>query len=427
MKKAKKMKRFKRLKCKKLFQFSHTMRQMLAPVLCAIFTVCMAMMVKGQMTVYQVALEQKNLYVLFMGVIALGVIALGIWSIVTKAYATGMICALGILATVAASYQVLFSFKDFCMHAWLAVLAGMVVYAIWRRVNYLPNLLFYGLCVICIGVMLLLKIFGKAEQGAVLGIPFPPGSDNLLRPGEIVKFLTMVLGACAYTTPMRKACYSITNLFCCAMFLLCNDLGGAVLLFALFWVMSYMLYDNRILSISIVVIAAAGLFFAIFVLGFADHAKSRLLNWFSAMEQNQQQHTYIRAMLLGGFGGLGLEHSEIMTAQFAARNDGALAGVMAIYGVPVAAVTMSAYALLALTPAYNRSTHPSGYLILVQMSIFVACHCILNLGGALDLLPFTGIVSSVISAGGVALICFGSLMGLCFAALHTTNRSFKEV
>jgi cell division protein FtsW (lipid II flippase) len=139
-----------------------------------------------------------------------------------------------------------------------------------------------------------------------------------------------------------------------------------------------------------------------------------------------QQREFITATLLGGFRGLGLGNAHHFTEIFASREDGAIAGVMAIYGVPMVCVAIGSYALLMAQPLYNRAVYPSNYLIMSQVSALIFCQVILNFAGSLDLLPFTGVNGPLISAGGSSAICFCVLLGMIAASLHPAVKTKKE-
>lgn len=399
----------------------HPHLQMFAPVCCVLFLVMLSVMVLSQMDVCAAAAQHKGTFLLFMTCTAVGVVALSIWSLASHTHITCQICALGILLGVASSYQLLFDYGNFCTYVLYAVAAALAAYFLWRNVDIIPDLFFYGLAILPVMLMVLLRLFGTVSRGAYLTLWG-------LRVGEYVKVMLILLGASSHVNNKRKMIYCAITMICLLLFLLCKDLGPAVLLFVIFVMNTYLLFDNKKLSLGIIILAVVGLFYVVNFTAFGAHALSRFKNCFHAMDDpTGQQHNFIRAVLAGGFGGLGFEYSHIVTNVFAIEHDGALMGVMAMFGFPMIVLVMAAYAAIAITPAYNRSVHPTGYLILAQMSAYVVCHSVLNLCGAGDVLPFTGITGPIISEGGQALLCFGGLMGLSIAALHPKITPVQEV
>ena len=99
---------------------------------------------------------------------------------------------------------------------------------------------------------------------------------------------------------------------------------------------------------------------------------------------------------------------------------------MAVLGVPTAMITLGAYAFLAAQPAMNKSVYTSAFLIHAQLGMYILVHVLLNILGALDVLPMTG-VAVFTSAGGTVAICFSILLGLGAAALDPHLAPYKEV
>lgn len=406
----------------KLHLISHA-----AVIVCLLFILFLTMMVQWQITATGAAFSANGKYLFSMVLIAVAVLAAGIWSFRSQANMGGMICALGILAAVGSSYQMIFpsSYSTYLLSMLLSAACAVFFYHFQRRVLQIPTSLFIALSALSIGLMLVLLKFGTVENNALLGIKIIGG--KFFRPAEFVKILVIYLGAHSYRNKLRQSLFCFVSLVCCLLCVKCDDLGAAVIIFANFVILTYLLFDSRAFSTLVVVGAVIGLWVVLEFTGYGAHAKVRLQNLFHAMEQMAgQQRGFLRAVIFGGFSGLGLGRTDLMSDIFAISTDGCLAGVMALYGVPMIFITMLAYGVLAVTPAFNRSLTPMGYLLLTQMTTYVFCHSFLSLAGAMDLAPFTGVATAVVSVGINAFSAFGILVGLAAGSLHPANYNLKE-
>ena len=392
-------------------------RQLALMLACGAFAAVMARMVVAQNQALEVPFAGETTYIRFMLFIVGFVVLANLYSMAVDANFATLIAAAGILFTVGAAYQFLFGvIKEYAFVSAGTLVAAAVVYAVCRRVDNISDRWFWGI-VILIGLLLLANVlFGHKDRGAKLTISLGPIS---IQPGEYVKVLTMILGACSYHNRRRSFIYCATVLVVCMIMVgLINDLGNTMVIFAMFVWMTYQLFDNRRLSIGLIVAAFLLVALAAIV---KPHVLGRFKNWGNVMELRGkafEQFPVIRSIIFRGVGGGGLADSANVLSINAVEDDVALGGVTAIYGIAITTIAMMGYALLVAQPAYNRSVHPVGYLFLGQLSIYVFAQSALNLGGALDTLPFTGVVAPLISDGKNQMLCFGVLLGLAAAAIH---------
>ena len=337
-----------------------------------------------------------------------------------------LICAITVLIGISASYLLLFNsfMKQMCLMV-LGMAIGIAVFYTWRRKNLLTDRGFRKLIIAIVVLLVVNVVFGQEENGARLRIDL--FGLFTFQPGEVVKVLLVLLGACSYGNQQRSILYCLAALGSCVVLLLLRDMGGAVVIFAMFVLMTYLLFDNRILSLTIIGLALVGFICLIKV---SPYAANRLDAWTRVMEKENtwQQRNFIKAVLYGGFRGLGvhnafmsgldLENAGMLVDIYAISSDGALAGIMAVYGVPMVFLAVGAYTVLILQPVYNRSVYPSNFLITTQTSMLLFCQVVLNFCGSLDLLPFTGLAVPLLSQGGTAVLTFAAMMGLEAAALH---------
>lgn len=397
-------------------------KQLLLPALCTAFLVLLGKYLLVQPLTGDF-LTRQSLLVTALTAVTVLMLTGCIYSYFCKARIQSYLCAVCILMAIGITYQFFFQgFSKYITMLLLSTVIGIATYLIYRRINILNNFLF-GACIAAILLLLIANgVFGEERNGARLWIDLKLFD---FQPGELVKVLLILLGASAFQNPVRSVIYCATCLISCACLLLFRDLGGAVVIFALFILMVYLLFDNRLLSLGLIVAAVAGLAIA---LRLFPYANARFSSWFHAMDNPDsfQQRKYIIGILMGGFDGLGVEDHGLFTRVFAAENDGALAGVMAVLGVPMILLTLGSYALLAAQASLNRSVYTSSFLILAQMCVYIAVHVLLNFAGAADLLPFTGVVAPLISSGGSATLCFGMLLGLGAAALNPHLEYYRE-
>lgn len=358
---------------------------------------------------------KQGVYVISMSIILLFYTAASVYIQLSGAALRTLAAALTLLMGIGTTYQFLFYLSaQYIIMLLLSIGLAVGGYFVWRRVQDVPDRLFYITVGVIGGLLLANLLFGSTFNGAKLWIVVAGFS---IQPGELVKLLLVALGGLSYRSTRRSYIYCATAIISCGVLLLLRDLGDATVIFATFLLMSYMLFDSRVVSLGIAGGAVAGLCCAVAAL---PYARSRIAAFGHAMDSAgfDQQRNAIKGIIFGGFGGLGIENSEYVTGKFAADSDTALAGVMAVFGVVMFCLVIFAYVLLVLQPAFNRSVHTSAHLVLCQVSVLLTAQVLLNFCGTVDLLPFTGIVAPYISSGGSAMLAFGGMSGLCAASLH---------
>lgn len=394
------------------------------PALCVLFIVLLTATVTRQIPEGSAVADRAATFSTFMAFTAVLVAVLSLWSIAIDLNGLGLICATGILIAVGSSYHLLYSdYSKYCMSICLMLAAAAASYLVLRQVNVLPDKLFILAGAAVLALLVLNIKFGLVDNGAIQSIPLGPIAFH---PGEFVKVLLMVLGAFAFRNNKRSAAYFLLCAVTCAVMVLkIRDLGGMLVVFACFLLMTYLLLDSKPITIGIIVCAIVAFVLAVNMI---SHVAQRMANWGNAMfnTDSTQQRSYLTAILYGGFDGLGVENARYMTSVFASEHDGALAGVLAVYGFPMLLVTIVAYGVLIAQPMFNRSIHPSGFLLQAQISMYIFCQVALNLGGGTDTLPFTGICAPIISEGVNNTVCFGLLLGMSLAVMHPKVKYLKE-
>ena len=337
------------------------------------------------------------------------------------------LCAVFVLLGISTSTRVLFEgFYGLTGEAGFIILGAMIMPVTFFLAMYfrlqLPKKAFgvvTALILMMVGLNFITIFIGESKNGSFNWITLGGIS---LQPSEFVKAGLIVLGCCAFINTRRKLLYSALIVVGCIVVALSGDIGAVVIFGCLFIVMTQLLYDEEWLSLLIIVLGIAA-FAAIILLSknkiISETAYRRMQDWGNAMTNEKifQQKNFITATVLGGWKGLGIENAKQFFQIYAGGTDGVLACVQAVYGLPMLLVTMGCYIIIILQCGFNHGTAPSCHLFLTQIAVFFTVQVLLNYGGALDVLPFTGIVSPLLSQGGSSTLCTMALMGIMFACL----------
>ena len=256
------------------------------------------------------------------------------------------------------------------------------------------------------------KRFQNQDAGASINL-----AGLSLQPGEFVRILLMLMAVYSVNSLFRQIGFSVMSLWVCFRAAVSHDdFGMAVPIFAVTLVAMYLLFDqadNKRLLRGMILMALAAFVIAVVLV---PKVRMRITGWFHPF-RNYQQREFTYAVMLSGWQGLGAEYSHIFTDVFAAENDGALLGVMAVFGVPVLLAVMLCFIGLVAQASCNYGVCPEADLILAQTAALIAVQAMLNFAGSAGVLPFSGTQAILISAGGSSIIATGVLLGMTAAAL----------
>ena len=295
------------------------------------------------------------------------------------------------------------------------------------RVNHLTKWV-YGASLALLAINL---VFGRTQYGAANWITLPGGIS--VQPSEVVKVGFIFVGAAGLDQlQTRKNLFGflVFSALCVGALVLMGDFGTALIFFATYLIISFMRSGD---FATFVVAIGAAVFASAIVLRFKPYISDRFSAWGHVFEEPyvwdtgfQQARTLIYCAS-GGVFGVGLGNGFCKNL-FASESDiviGILCEEMGIITAVVMAVAVGAlvfYARAITTRSrstfYSISACCAAGLLVIQLS--------LNLFGATDILPLTGVTFPFISAGGSSMISCWGLMAFIKAADERTYAVRRE-
>ena len=302
---------------------------------------------------------------------------------------------------------------------------GMVLFCIIIKAIENPdkvNKIRLPMMVFAVGLLLLSIVFGKITNGASNWIYI--GSISV-QPSELVKIIYIFIGASALDklqTSKNLLEFIIFSVVCVGLLALMGDFGTALIFFVTFLLIAFMRsgdFKTVILAIS------AAIFGITFVLRFkpyvADRFKAWRNVWHYASDYGYQQTHVLTFIASGGLFGVGIGNGFLK--QVAASESDLVFGLVAEeMGVIVAITLAIAVGMLVIyaraittrsrSTFYSISACCAAGLLVVQIS--------LNIFGATDILPLTGVTFPFISSGGSSIISCWGLIAFIKAADERT-------
>ena len=255
-------------------------------------------------------------------------------------------------------------------------------------------------------------VFGKVTNGAANWVRI--GSISF-QPSEFVKTLFIFIGASALDQLMTKKNLIeliVFSVVCVGLLAFMGDFGTALIFFITFLLIAFMRSgDFR----TVILAVASAVFGVVLVLSYKPYVADRFKTWRHVWEYTStggfQQASAMMYIASGGLFGVGIGNGFFKQIG-ESESDLVFALIGEEMGIIVAIVIALAVALLIIyaraittrsrSAFYSISACCAAGLLVVQLS--------LNVLGAVDILPFTGVTFPFISAGGSSIIsCWGLL------------------
>ncbi len=295
----------------------------------------------------------------------------------------------------------------------ISTVVGFVIFCAIIKLIEDPDKLYrfrIPLMIAAVGLLGVSIVFGKVTNGAANWIHIGPLS---FQPSELVKVIYILIGAGALDKLNTKKDLFIFigfSVVCVGLLAVMRDLGTALIFFVTFLLIAFMRSGD---FKTIILAVSAAVFGAIFAIRFmpyvADRFKAYRHVWEYAQAEGYQQTHVLTFIASGGLFGVGIGNGFLK--QVAASESDLVFGLVAEeMGIIVAITLALAVALLVVyaraittrsrSTFYSISACCAAGLLVVQLT--------LNIFGATDLLPLTGVTFPFISAGGSSVIgCWG--------------------
>lgn len=297
----------------------------------------------------------------------------------------------------------------------IAMLIGVILFCVLVKFFENPDRVNSWRMFIMIGSVGLLAVnivFGRVTNGAANWIALGPVT---VQPSEFVKVAFIFVGAAALDKLQTKRNFFefiIFSAICVGALALMGDFGTALIFFATFLLIAFM-RSGDLKTVILAVVSAA--FAGTIVLKFKPYVANRFSAWGHVWEHAQstayQQARVLTYMASGGLCGVGVGNSYL---KYVAASESDLVfglvseemGVIVSFAIAGAIIALAFYARAITTRSrstfYSISACCAAGLFIVQSA--------LNILGATDILPLTGVTLPFVSAGGSSIIsCWGLL------------------
>lgn len=308
----------------------------------------------------------------------------------------------------------------------IAAVIGMIIFCIIIKLIEDPdkvNKLRLPMMIAAVGLLLLSIVFGKITNGAANWIYI--GSLSV-QPSELVKIIYIFIAASSLDklqTNKNLIEFIIFSAICVGLLALMGDFGTALIFFVTFLLIAFMRSGD---FKTIILALAAAAFGVTFVLKFKPYVADRFAGWGHVWEHAQDnlgyQQTHVLTFIAsGGLFGVGVGNGYLKQVG-ASESDlvfGLVSeemGIIVAFTLAIAVGALVIYARAITTRSrstfYSISACCAAGLLVIQLS--------LNIFGATDLLPLTGVTFPFISSGGSSIISCWGLIAFIKAADERT-------
>lgn len=268
--------------------------------------------------------------------------------------------------------------------------------------------------------LLINLIFGTAEFGATNWVKIGGVS---VQPSEIVKLAFILVGAAVLEELYDRRStimYAAFSFFCLACLALMSDFGTALIFFATYLIVSFLRSgDFSRFALTGVGALAMGLI----VLRFKPYIASRFDAWGHVWEPeyiDNMGYSQTRTMSFGAGGGLlglGAGNGSLKDV-FASNTDLVFGFVMEEWGLIIAILMVLCIATLCFFAVMHIVAGRSTFYTILACSAatMLLVQTILNVFGAVDLFPMTGVTFPFVSTGGTSLLTSWAMLAYFKAA-----------
>lgn len=271
-----------------------------------------------------------------------------------------------------------------------------------------------------LSVLLLLfnLVFGSIKYGAanwvsIGGISF--------QPSELVKLAFVCIGAASLEELYQKNnlyMYAAFSLFCLGSLAVMGDFGTALIFFATFLVVSFLRSGD--FSKLILTVVGAGVM-GIMVLRFKPYVADRFATWGHVWEfADSTGYQQTRTMAFGAGGGLlGLGAGNGSLKNVGASNTDLVFGfVMEEWGFIIAVLLVLCLITLCLFAVNSIVAGRSTFFTIgaCGAATMLLVQTMLNVFGAVDLFPLTGVTFPLVSTGGTSMVTSWAMLAYFKAA-----------
>ena len=311
----------------------------------------------------------------------------------------------------------------------IAVVLGLiflVALSVWLRDTARIQKLRWLMAACAIGLLSVTVVLGQTKFGASNWIILGPFS---FQPSEIAKIFYIFAGAAGLERLFRRRnlwLFMVMTGLCLLCLAIMSDFGTASIFFATFLVIAY-LRSGDFATLSL--ICGGAVFAGVLIVRFKPYIFRRFASWGHAWEAaSTTGYQQTRAMSAAASGGLvGVGPGEGWLKKIAAADTDLVFGVLCEeWGLLIAILAVLSILVLAVFAARacrtGRAAFPTiaacaaGSLLVVQT--------MLNVFGAMDLLPLTGVTFPFVSNGGSAMIASWGLLAFLKAADTRERASF---
>lgn len=309
----------------------------------------------------------------------------------------------------------------------IAAVVGMVLFCVIIKFIEDPDRtsstkLRYGLMIAAVGLLGVSIVFGKITYGAANWISIGGIS---VQPSELVKIIYIFIGANTLDRLQTKKNlleFIIFSAVCVGLLALMGDFGTALIFFMTFLLISFMRSGD---FKTVILAIAAAVFGVSIVLRFKSYVLDRFKAWGHAWEYAndlgyQQTHvlTYIASGGLFGVGigngflkGVGASESDLVFG-LVSEEMGVIVAITLAIAVACLVIYARAITTRSRSTFYSISACCAAGLLVIQLS--------LNVFGATDILPLTGVTFPFISCGGSSVLSCWGLVAFIKAADERT-------